>query len=665
MFRRVSSRVVAALPYVVLLYAIGFSPWGLWEPDEGRYADIGQAMIDSGDFITPRLNGEVYLDKPPLVYWVTAAGLAAWGSGETGARFGQAIFALGCLLVTWRIGRLLFDDRRGRLASIVLASSIGFFAGSHLLTLDLALTFFVALALLCFLHGYRSADGGGRWYLAMWAATAGAVLTKGPIGAVLPALTIVGFLWLRGDLKRLRDLRPASGLLLFLAIAAPWFLAVSWRNPDFPRYFLLHEHVMRFVSTVHRRSGPPYYYLPVALLGLLPWTLIVPAHLVRQRSRVFSLAALRSEAGALVVAWVVPAFLLFTVAQSKLPLYLLPLFPAAALAIAVCIDADLRHRGVPDARFLWPALLLLGIGFGAAVVWRRPVLATIVRHLPEAPRILATAALLVAGAIAIGSLLCRRGRLLAGLTGAACLWMLAMHLFMAGVGRMNYFNETHYFASVLRSEDRSDSEPVYLYDTYLRGLPFYLRGPVRLIDYDSAEYAFGLQHGEVARCLSSESRFLEAFRGRTRVFAVLRRSDLGRLLGSVGRPLHLLALSKRHALLTNHPGPARARQAAEIVAAGGCDLPDRLEQASRLLPQVSLAIVELETEGGVLQAAFYSANTPGAREVILPLDPPGDPRFEEAAPVDEESAREDHVLRIVVPDLQIADLGEIFGRPGK
>jgi hypothetical protein len=246
------------------------------------------------------------------------------------------------------------------------------------------------------------------------------------------------------------------------------------------------------------------------------------------------------------------------------------------------------------------------------------------------------------------------------MTAAACLWMLAIHLFMAGIGRMNYFNETRYFATILRSENRRPGEPVYLYDTYLRGLPFYLRGPVRLIDYASPEYGFEQQRGEVARCLSSESRFLESFRGEGRLFAVLRRTDLARLLADVGRPIHLLALTRRHALVTNRPAPEKEARAAAVVAAAGADLSDRLGRAARLLPGVSLAVVELETENGVLQASLFAPERPGSPEVIVPVAPPGQPRVEAVTPVEAESNREDHLIRIVLPDLQKADPGGIL-----
>src|SRR5258705_3727793 len=196
------SRLRSLFGCSILLVLLGVSPWGLWERDEGRYADVAREMLARRDFITPRINGAVFLDKPPLVSWVTAASLALWGTGETGARFGQLLFAAGILLVTRRIGILLFDRRRANIALMVLASSVGFFAASHVLTLDLGLAFFVSLSLLCFLKGYRGGPDGARWYLGMFAATAGGLLTKGPIAIVLPVMTLAGFLTLRREWRR-------------------------------------------------------------------------------------------------------------------------------------------------------------------------------------------------------------------------------------------------------------------------------------------------------------------------------------------------------------------------------------------------------------------------------------------------------------------------------
>src|SRR5437867_1189764 len=371
MDRSLRSRLWPFLGSCALLLLLGVSPWGLWERDEGRYADVAREMLARRDFITPRINGAVFLDKPPLVYWVTAASLALWGSDEAVARFGLTLFAAGILLVTRRIGLLLFDRRRADMAVIVLASSVGFFAASHVLTLDLGLAFFVSLTLLFFLKGVRAGPQGSGSYLGMFAAIAGGVLTKGPIGAVLPAMTIACFLTLRQEWWRARGLPWVKGTVLFFAIAMPWYVAVSMANPEFVRYFFVHEHLARFGTTVHRHRGAWYYYLAVAAAGLLPWSLFLPRHLFRRRRTSEPLPILlRQEAPALLWSWVLTGLLFFSVAQSKLPLYILPLFPAAALLLASMIDHDLRE-GPTLAIFFWPSMLLAGLGAGAAVLWQR------------------------------------------------------------------------------------------------------------------------------------------------------------------------------------------------------------------------------------------------------------------------------------------------------
>jgi len=244
--------------FALLGVLLSLSPWGLWDPDEGRYADVARLMLERHDFVTPRINGVVMLDKPPLVYWVTAASLAVWGNNERGARFGQTLFALGLLLIAFEVAWLLHRDRRALITVLILGSSVGFFVAGHFLTHDLGLSFFVGLTLLCFLAGWKG--GGTRWYLGMFAAAAGGVLTKGPVAIVLAGMTGLTFIALVGGWRRLREIPWVRGTLLFLVITVPWFIAVSIANPEFPEYFFIHEHLTRFATTVHHRQGPLYYY---------------------------------------------------------------------------------------------------------------------------------------------------------------------------------------------------------------------------------------------------------------------------------------------------------------------------------------------------------------------------------------------------------------------
>ncbi|HET6373975.1 MAG TPA: glycosyltransferase family 39 protein, partial [Candidatus Polarisedimenticolia bacterium] len=287
-----------------------YCPWGLWEPDEGRYADVAGQMLARGDLITPRIDGAVFVDKPPLVYWVTAGCLAALGRNEAAARMGQILFAAGTLFVVYRIGLLLVSRRDAGFAVIILASSAGFFAGGHILTLDLALTFFVALTLLGFLRWYHAGGAGWRWQVVMFAGAAGGVLAKGLIGVVLPALVIASFLTIRREWPRAREIRWVRCGLLFLAIAAPWHVAVAAANPGFLHHYFVQEHLARLATSYHHRPGGWGYYPLVLAAALIPWSLILPAHLVRSRPSLRGLSAtLRAEASAFFLSWLLPGLI--------------------------------------------------------------------------------------------------------------------------------------------------------------------------------------------------------------------------------------------------------------------------------------------------------------------------------------------------------------------
>jgi 4-amino-4-deoxy-L-arabinose transferase-like glycosyltransferase len=646
--RRPPAILPALLALLALFYLIGVSPWGLCERDEGRYANVAQEMLDRGDPITPRVNGAVFLDKPPLVYWVTAASLALWGHGERGARFGQLLFAAGTLLVVWRLGLRLLDRRRALIASIVLASSVGFFAAAHVLTLDLGLTFFVSLTLLLFLEGYRRGrPGGGRWYLGMAAAAAGGVLTKGPVGVVLPAMTIAAFLTLRREWGRVREMRPVAGSLVFLAVAAPWYVAVSLRNPEFPAYFFLHEHLARFFTTVHHRQGPWYYYLGIATIGLMPWSLLLPAHLLRRaRGPAVWRDAARREAPAFIGSWILTGLVFFSLAQSKLPPYILPLFPAAALAIAALLDRDLREYGVPRRALAWGSLALPLAGVGAAILWIRHAPAQFGAGFGEALPLLASVPILAAAALLAGYLLARRGRVVAAITTLGFLWMIACHAVLSVVGRVNFLNETRHFAAVL-SLEREGDERVYAYRCFLRGLPFYLRQPVAVVSYNSDELAIGREYGHDAASFLDEGRFLKRLRHDERLFAVIRHGDLPDLQRTAGRPLFLLAQSRYHDLITNRLGLLRQRQIAAVIAATPIDFGAALRRAADLVPGGTIEMIELERESGEMQYTVMLYRAGSHVEVHFPLARPDDVTVVAEDQSREESGEEDHLVRIV------------------
>jgi 4-amino-4-deoxy-L-arabinose transferase-like glycosyltransferase len=560
---RMSWAIVAV--FVLLGVLLSMSPWGLWDPDEGRYADVARLMLERHDFVTPRINGVVMLDKPPLVYWVTAASLAVWGNNERGARFGQTLFALGLLLIAFEVAWLLYRDRRALITVLILGSSVGFFVAGHFLTHDLGLTFFVGLTLLCFLEGWHAgaasagaasaagATGATRWYLGMFAAAAGGVLTKGPVAIVLAGMTGLTFIALVGGWRRLREIPWVRGTLLFLVITVPWFVAVSIANPEFLEYFFIHEHLTRFATTVHHRQGPLYYYLVVGAGGLLPWTPLLFMRMARGPRRLAALAgAFRREDAAFLCAWIAPTLAFFSVSQSKLPAYILPIFPALAIAVAVVLDDNLRRRARRGAIYLAPLVAPLVILAGAAVYAHGHA-----REWSGVPGgmkvwpIFAAVAALGMVAQSAGWLLDRRRPLLGLAVSAAC-WGVAWFVLMAAAGRAGSLNETSHLVRILRREG-AEASAIYNYRCYLRGIPFYLRHPIHLVQPSEDDIELARTKHPDPDVFPSLDDLVAALRGEPRVFVILPVRYFEKLQAAAGRTLAVLETTARYVLVSNQP----------------------------------------------------------------------------------------------------------------
>jgi 4-amino-4-deoxy-L-arabinose transferase-like glycosyltransferase len=328
----------------------------LIDPDEGRYAEIPREMLERGDLITPTLNYVKYFEKPPLLYWINAASLKLFGLNEFAARFPSALCGLLTVLVTYVIGRKLYGRRTAIFSALILGTSVGFVLQSRIILTDMLLTFCLTAALGAFIVAVRREGRRSRplpWYL-FYFFCACAVLTKGLIGMVFPAGILFFYFLLVRRWRLLSEMRLASGLLLFLAVAAPWFVAVSLRNPEFAHFFFIREHFERFTSTVHGRYQPFWFFVPVLLGTMLPWSFFIPGALVSAwRDRHHE----EGRPGIYLLIWTVLIFLFFSKSNSKLVPYILPVFPPLAILIGHRIDQLSAGRG----RELKGAALALGL----------------------------------------------------------------------------------------------------------------------------------------------------------------------------------------------------------------------------------------------------------------------------------------------------------------
>ncbi len=327
--------MLVVLPALVLYTGLSFP---LFDPDEGRYAEIPREMQARGEWVVPYLQGEPYLDKPPLFYWLVRLSYAVWGVHDGAARLVPALAAHATILLTYLFGRRVVGERAAFWGAVLLGLAPAFGLMSRLVLLDGLLAFFTTLTLFALGEAIRGpAPGRGWWLLAGVAAGLG-ILTKGPVILVLAVPPVWAHAWLSGARAR----PGAGGVAVFLAaalgVAVPWYVAVGLRLPGFARYFLWEHNVLRFLAPFDHLE-PAWYYGPVVLLGLLPGSLLLPALGRWLWTNDESLAERRTAGLGFVLlasAWCV---LFFSASGSKLATYVLPAFPFLALAVGATLAA--------------------------------------------------------------------------------------------------------------------------------------------------------------------------------------------------------------------------------------------------------------------------------------------------------------------------------------
>jgi 4-amino-4-deoxy-L-arabinose transferase-like glycosyltransferase len=312
----------------------------LLDPDEGRYAEIPREMLVSGDWVTPRFNDLKYFEKPPLQYWATAATYEVAGVHPWSSRLWAVGLAFACLPLVYAWTRRLYGTGAALAALVALAVSPYYVVLGHLNLLDQAFTFWLTAAVLAFSWAQLQTGSAERnGMLIAWACAALAVLSKGIVVGVLAGGALVVYSVLTRDARVWRRLHALPGVALFLLIAAPWFVLVSVRNPSFPGFFFVHEHFARFLTTVHQRVEPWWFFLPLLLLAVLPWIASAWRSLAarsREPPRVQGSAALtefRPLKFLLVFCAVTLVF--FSASGSKLAPYILPMVPLLALLAGV------------------------------------------------------------------------------------------------------------------------------------------------------------------------------------------------------------------------------------------------------------------------------------------------------------------------------------------
>ncbi len=510
---RPDSRKTVALSLGLLLIVAGvlfFAGLGrlpLLEPDEGRNAEVGREMMASGDWITPHFNGLAYLDKPAVFFWMVAASLKTFGVSEAAARLPSPLMGLATVLLVWFLARRMFGNSPGVRAGLVFAACPLALVLAREVIFDMTLTFLVTVAMVAFWLGEES-DFRIPWCdTLMFAAMGLAVITKGFVGILIPLGAILIYLAARRRLREWLRLRWGWGMLAFLAACLPWFIAVSLRSPDFPRYALWNESLKRFSTTAAtHRGGGIFYYIPVFLGGFFPWSLFL---LLAGWHRLRRWRELNQEVGRRILfllSWSAWVFLFFSVSHSKLPTYFLPAIVPLSILMGLVwqeVGKDAQARA-PDWLTAGYALLLgLGVLVAAAShSWLYTLLqARLARKLPPDVMDLIQPSLLYTGVLlgALGFL----GRRLAGHARgrAAAIATLALAALVTPAIALRWYapiellanaDSSRLLAAAIRTSADADA-PIFGYYYYRTSLPFYLRRPVGLLSVEWGEMTSNYQ----------------------------------------------------------------------------------------------------------------------------------------------------------------------------
>jgi 4-amino-4-deoxy-L-arabinose transferase-like glycosyltransferase len=314
---------------------------GLIDPDQPFCSQSSREMLAAHDWSTPRIFDRPQFEKPILLYWLSMGSFRSIGDNEFAARVPAALFATLLVFLTWAFGARAFSGRAAFLAAVVLATSVEFFVSARMMLTDMVFAAFVCGSVFSLWLASRSVRRPGLWFVVACGMSALAVLTKGPLGVLLPVLAIPAMLLARGHRLSVRPLPLAIGLSIFAAIAVPWYAIMLQRfGRSYFDAFFVHENVERFFHAEHRSNNHAYYYLAVLAAGSIPWTPALAALASPGRRR-----AMWDDTSRFLLFWGLLCLAFFTLAQSKLPSYVLFLFVPLALLIGRALDLLLRTDG--------------------------------------------------------------------------------------------------------------------------------------------------------------------------------------------------------------------------------------------------------------------------------------------------------------------------------
>lgn len=457
----------------------------LFDVDEAVFSEASREMVETGDYITPTYNYEPRYDKPILFYWFMSSAFKLFGVNEFAARFTSAGFGTLLVLMTFLFVKRIKGFNPAVFASFALLLNIEFFVYTHSAVTDMTLAFFITGSIYAFYLGIT--EENKRWLMLSWASSAMAVLTKGVIGLLFPAVIAFLYLLASGNIRKLKEILKPSYILVFLLVAGPWYAAEFYVNGwEFFDAFIVKHHIQRYSDANSSHGGPFFYYILVLLIGFFPWVSMLPGALYKSfKDRKNSADGLSLLAGI----WFIFVLVFFSISRTKLPNYIFPLFPAASILAGLYLHDITFGEGRPGRKSLF-LLTVISVILGGALIALPFMDLRMDIPMPDGFFINFGFLFLIIGALSIVAL----SRPLSSFVGISALMaIMIIFLRVAGLPPVNSFlqKNIYVFSSYARSIGKDGV--LATYEINRPSIPFYAgRGFVKIEKKDTCgikEYA--------------------------------------------------------------------------------------------------------------------------------------------------------------------------------
>lgn len=545
---------------IAAFFSIELGNRRLATPDEGRYVEISREMAESGDFVTPRLNGVKYFEKPPLFYWMEAISLKVAGKNPSFAQIRAlevGLAVLGCIFVMLA-GYYAYGLQTALISGGVLATTLLYYVQSRFISLDLSFSVFMSGALWCyFLSVVKGCVRKKRAVLTLaYIFAAFAVLAKGLAGIVLPGLVVLTWLifsqkTVKEKLQIFKDSFCLPGIFLFLLLALPWHIICALRNEDFAYFYLIYEHFVRYTTTAHCRYQPFWFFCPILIAALLPWSGICFASLKNAYEE-------KNSENVFLLSWIASIFAFFSFSNSKLIPYILPIFPPFALLtgkmLSKYIDSsELSRKGKVNVGF-YSSMAIVAIAAIGGFFHKDKISGAL--NDDSIALLLALLAIFVILVVLweVFTYFIQKGKL--SKMAHVLLLLVASANVMFLVNRIATFYQddrkpsTKDIADIIKYNLDKEVE-VFCYNMYFQDLPVYLNRTVGVID-SIGELEFGITHEDHSDRFMNSEKFLEKFKNaQNRIFVCIRREDYNKFFAYFNCSYRILEVNKYFVLVVN------------------------------------------------------------------------------------------------------------------